>query len=230
MPDALPPLVRTGTVRLAATLLLCMPLAPLHAQVTVYNSFESWLAAVSAPATDTFGDLVPGELTPGPLNRSLDPLYSYRISAPDGFVPLASEDAVWLSTDLSDDPIMFDNFSSNTRAFGGHFLGTDRVGAPMEASLLLTWITADGSGSVTVPFTGGDAFFGFTSVGSLTSVTFSASAAGDDPVWPTVSDVYLAGRARHEPPVKVPEPSSLLLLSGGMVMMAVAARTRRREH
>jgi len=114
-----------------------------QAQYTVYTDKAAFLAAVSAPATDTFNDL-PISLVASPLSRAatIAP-YSYTASAPQGFFPGGAPADVWLRTNDAADEITITGIPANVRGIGGYFFGTDATGALKDGNMI---VQANGAG------------------------------------------------------------------------------------
>ena len=96
-----------------------------QAALTVYTSQAAFLAAVTAPGTDTFQDISITGSTPGPLNRSAG-AYSYTVNSTLSlFYGAGTSTDHWLSTNTATDTITFNAIPANVRAIGGFFFGSD---------------------------------------------------------------------------------------------------------
>lgn len=146
--------------------------------------------------------------------------YSYSASATNGwlfglYVPGSGTDRA-LSTNSSDDLLVFTFTSGNVTAVGGYFFPTDQDGNLISGSLVLT--LDDGTVHTLVNGTP-LSFVGFTTAPGqwITSLTVDAQEAGR---YSTVNDLYVGQGA-------VPEPATGGLLAGGMLLLAALARRRR---
>ncbi len=215
-------------MRAAAIAVVTMCLLPLSAQAqfTTYNSLAAYLAAVSAPGTDTYSGLSVTGVTPSPLLRTAGP-YSYRASAPDDFFGAGTAADPWLSTNTSTDPIVFDLFSPNVRAIGGLFFGSDIDGVFLPGTTITLNVTStSGSLQQILSNTTTSTFFGFVStVGPITSLTVTASRPAGGNAWPTVDDLILA-TTTSTPITAVPEPATYVMLGAGLMVVAGVARKR----
>jgi hypothetical protein len=201
----------TFTKIFSAAALLCAAAAA-QADITVYTSQADFLAAVSAPGVDTFDDLTVDPYG-DTLNRTAG-TYSYNAFAANGLWGAGGAGDHWLSTNTSNDPIVFSGFSGGVSAFGGNFFGSDITGQYALGNLQLT--ASDGSilsynlnGATT------SSFLGFVSSTPLSSVTLNTD--GTLGVWPTANNVVLA----------VPEPSTYAMLLAGLGFVGVMSRRRR---
>src|SRR6058998_1722763 len=96
--------------------LLCASAAA-NAGITVYTSQADFLAAVSAPGTDTYNDL---SVTPiGFVVDRTAGAYSYTVSSVNGLWGAGGPGDYWLTNDTRTDSITFSNFSAGVSAFGG---------------------------------------------------------------------------------------------------------------
>ena len=178
---ALSALVVAGLLSLAGTA---------RAAITVYANQAAFLAAVSAPATDSFNDLPLGG-APSPLARAATIVpYSYTAASTSAFYMAGTLADVWLSTINATDTITFGAIPPNVRGIGGFFFATDVIGDPAAGNVTL--IATDGSGPVTQTIVGAttSSFVGFVSDGALTSLKVNAEQVGA--VWPTVNNLVLA--------------------------------------
>jgi hypothetical protein len=174
------------------------------------------LAAVSSPATDTFNDL-PLDVVASPLQRTVG-AYGYQAStSAQGFLPAGTDSDVWLSTNFENDAITFSGFTSNVRAFGGSFFGSDLDGAFLPGE---TFVLSATDGATTSTFTlesiATTTFVGFVSSNPLASVTLNSGAIPGSLVYGTANDVLLA----------VPEPTSWGMLLAGLCVVGFVTRRR----
>jgi hypothetical protein len=190
--------------------LLCAA-AGAQAGITVYTSESAFLAAVSAPGTDTFDDLT---IAPygDTLNRTAG-AYTYQAYSATGIWGAGGPTDFWLSNNLRYNPIVFSNFSSGVTAFGGNFFASDIAGQFVDGTVVLTAV--DG-GTLTYDLNGAtpSSFLGFVATSALTSVTLGTDGGA---YWPTANNVVLA----------VPEPSTYGMMLAGITLLGVAARRRR---
>ena len=210
--------------RLAAAALALAP-ASAAAQFTVYTSLSDWLAAAHRPALDTFDDL-PGRSLPGPLDRAAGP-YTYRatvlnpVAGSADFFPAGTAADRWLATDAPRVTVVFSNFAPNVVGVGGFFFGSNVDGAFVPGTIELAATNAGGAVSATLVDPGTATFWGVVSTGgpvsSFTVRAVQSSTLGF--VWPTANDVRLS---------TIPEPSTYLLVAGGLVALGAAARCRAR--
>ncbi|MCV2348952.1 hypothetical protein [Paucibacter sp. Y2R2-4] len=214
--------IRTLIVALATTVLSSLAA---QASVQVFTSQSAFQAASSQLGTDSFQDLSVNEALDGPLLRQAGG-HSYRVSALDGlenqFYATAGENgAVWLGSNRVDAHLLFDNFASNLRAIGGNFLATTYTGEAWPAArLTLTLTDAQGSTTQELDLSGASSigFLGFVSSSHLLSLDIAVSSSSLS-VFPTVENFQLGMAAA------VPEPSSAVLLLGGLLLLpALRAR------
>jgi hypothetical protein len=207
-----------SAVTLAAGLLLSISA---QAAVSVYTTQASYLAAVSAPATDTFDSLDPAALgffLSSPAARTAGP-YGYTASSPGAFYTLPNTPTdVWLSALTAGAPITLNSFSSGVRGVGGFFFVVNANDA-VAADRTLSITTVDGSGSTVTAWSNptGASFLGLVSSGPITSVTISLVGAATGR-YVTLNDITLGAVAA------VPEPGAGWLLLGGLVALGMARR------
>jgi hypothetical protein len=207
---------------LAAAGLLAASAAP-HAALVVYNTQASFLAAVSAPGVDSFTGLSIIDATASPLLRSAGG-YSYTATSTTSFYGGGSVANPWLSTNGATDSITFSGFSPNVNAIGGLFFGSDVSGAFASGTVLLTARDSLGATSTqTIPSATLSSFLGFQSTGTITSLAVS-SVSPNSTVWPTVDNLTLAVGVASP----VPEPETWALMLGGLGVVAMLGRRRRR--
>jgi hypothetical protein len=210
-------ITRAGTSLLAMLALMLAPTIA-HAQFTVYTNLADYLAAVSAPATDTYDDLALDEFSEFPFTRTVSS-YSYQVSAPLGTYVVGTEDDSWLSTNEETDILTLDNFSGGVAGIGGFFFATNFDGDVLPGTQLVLTVSNNGGTSVfDVTSAGPSDFRGFVSLnGNITSLSVAASES-----FSTVNDLVLGGST-----VVVPEPTAFALLVAGACGLALSARRRR---
>jgi hypothetical protein len=214
-------------VKLTPLSLKSLPLAVLllasataQADLLVYTDRTAFLAALSAPGTDTFNDLTNME-TASPLSRTAGP-YTYRAGAGpvSDFWPAGSPPDIWLSTTSANDTITFDNFSAGVRGFGGNFFGSD-INGGFEAGRTMVLTATSGAFSRTVNLynTTTTTFLGFISSDPLATVTLHNDGLPGSAYWVSANDVTLGVAA-------VPEPESYGMLLAGLGLVGFAMRRR----
>lgn len=203
---------------------LLLATASAQADLLVYTDRTAFLAALSAPGTDTFNDLT-NAATATPLSRVAGP-YSYQASAGpvSDFWPAGSPPDIWLSTTSANDTITFDNFSAGVRGFGGNFFGSDINGNfDPYRTMILTATAGAFSRTVNLYNTTTTTFLGFISSDPLATVTLHNDGLPGAPYWVSANDVTLGVAA-------VPEPESYGMLLAGLGLVGFAMRRRvRRE-
>lgn len=199
---------------------LLLAAASAQADVLVYTDRAAFLAALSAPGTDTFNDLSIAQ-TASPLSRAAG-AYNYVASAGpvSDFWPAGSVSDVWLATTVATDTITFDSFSSGVRGFGGNFFGSDINGAfSAGRTMVLTAIAGTTTRTVNLYNTTTTTFLGFISSDPFSAVTLHGDGLPGDAYWPTANDVTLGVPA-------VPEPESYGMLLAGLGLVGFAMRRR----
>ena len=108
------------------------------AAITVFTDQASFLAAISAPATDTFQGLSIVGVTDSPITRSAG-AYGYRAAvSTTSFFGAGTSANPWLSTNTATDTIAFSNFTGGVYGLGGNFFGSDLGGAFASGGVILT--------------------------------------------------------------------------------------------
>ena len=192
-----------------------------HAALSVYSSSVAFGSAISAPGVDTYtGFLITGT-TPSPITRAAG-AYTYSAAASTStFFGAGTTANPWLSTNVATDSITFNGFSPAIKGIGANFFGSDVNGLFLAGNVTLTALDSLGATS-TQTITGAtvSSFLGFTTNGSITSLTLAAVQT-TSPLWPTADNLTLGLAA------VVPEPGSYGLLAMGLGMVAFVARRRR---
>ena len=205
-------------LRSVAIVLLLAFAGAAQAAFTVYTSQAAFLAAVSAPATDSFDDLPLGDFIASPLVRvaTIAP-YSYTaVASTDTFYGVGAGTDIWLSTNVSDDTITFNAIPANVRGIGGRFFVTDFDGLELLGQTL-TLVATDGDGTSTQQIVNATqtGFLGFVSTGPLTSLTVVAIQPMPNNVFPTVNDLILAAAAAAPPAVLISAASRKVHAAAG---------------
>jgi hypothetical protein len=214
--DILTSLLRRLTI--AGLLGVC---ASAQADVVVFSSESSFLAAVTAPAVDTFAGFPTTVLTDSPITRTAGP-YSYTASSTSGFFGAGTLADPALSTNSDSDVITFANLSGGANAIGGLFFGTDVLGSFVSATIVLTAVDSIGNMTTETFVASPSSFIGFLSTGSIVSLLVTTATPGSF-VFPTVDNLTLAIAAV----APIPEPETWALLVAGLGAMGYCARRRR---
>lgn len=194
-----------------------------RADITVYTDSAEFLAAVSGAVTDTFDDITAGPLNV-PLARTAGGI-SYEVSSSISYLyAIDNPGNAWLTTNASDDEMVFNGFSTGLVGVAGWFQGTDIMGDTVAGAELFATVT-DGAGSHTFSLAnlGAGAFVGFVSDGTITSFSLMGSDTTGDWAWPTLNDLTLAPTL-----APVPEPATHGLMLAGIGLLGLAAARRRR--
>ena len=195
-----------------------------NAAITIFTDQASFLAALSAPAVDTFQDLSIGTSLP-PLTRAIGP-YGYTASTDVSTLHGVGAPAnPWLSSEYALATITFGNFTGGVVGLGGDFFTTMREGNHFPGTVTLTATDADGSVSRQIVNASTSSFMGFLSTSGLTSVNLSAVQPVSQPLWPTADNLILGGQISSA----VPEPATwaMMIIGFGAVGSMVRASRRR---
>lgn len=205
------------TLFLAAVVAGLSVQAPARAAITIYNDQASFLAAVSNPGTDSFGDLVPRSGFAGPVNRSAG-THAYTVAAPGGFNPGSNLGNVFLTTTNAGSTIRFSGFGSDVYAVGGLFFGGSIDGGYQAApSITVTVIDSDGDITAIPKNPNAGSFLGFVSTGGLSELTLTIGPNGP---WPSIDNFTLAGA----PSSAVPEPAAWAMMIVGFGLAGTMLR------
>jgi hypothetical protein len=194
-----------------AAALLCAAAAA-QADITVYTSQADFLAAVQAPGTDSYDDLILAPLGEA-LSRNAG-AYTYNVYSATGLYGAGGSGGdYWLSNNTAIAPIVFSGFSPGVTAFGGNFFASDVLGQYTTGNLILTAIDGTAlsyglAGAATTDF------LGFVSTSPLVAVTLATD--GGAGYWPTANNVVLA----------VPEPATYGMLLAGLGFVGLMSRRR----
>ena len=192
-----------------------------HADITVFTSEASFLAAVSAPGVDTFTGFSTTAVTSSPITRAAGP-YTYMASSQTGFFGVGTPANPALSTNSDLDAITFFNLGGGASAIGGTFFGTDLQGSFVASAVVLTAIDSLGAISTQTFVATPTSFMGFLSTGAIATLVFSTSMPGNF-VFAAVDDLIIAAA----PVTPIPEPETWALLLGGLAALRLRARRRR---
>ena len=194
-----------------------------HAEITVFTSQTSFLAAVSAPGVDTFAGFSTTTATPSPITRAAGP-YTYNASSRTGFFGAGSAADPALSTNSDLDAITFFNLSGGASAIGGTFFGSDLQGGFVASAVVLTATDTLGAISTQTFVATATSFMGFVSTGAIATLVYSTSMPGNF-VFAAVDDLIIAAA----PVTQIPEPETWALLLGGLAALGACARRRRAD-
>jgi hypothetical protein len=197
---------------LCVAALLCASAAA-NADIKVYTNQADFLAAVSAPGTDTYDDLTVAPYGPS-LDRSAG-AYSYTVTSAGGIWGAGGPTDYWLSDNSRTDPIFFTNFSAGVNAFGGFFFGSDIAGQFVPNGELVLGASDGSLLAYTLSNANQNSFVGFVSDAELTSVVLMNTT--DGVYWPTANNLVLAA---------VPEPATYGMFLAGLGFLGVMARRR----
>jgi len=194
-----------------------------QAALTVYTDQASFLAAVSAPGTDTFDDV--DGTTASPISRTAG-AYSYSASATDGFFGVGTTSDHWLSTYTSKDTILFNNFGGGVQAIGGYFFGStiDGVFFPGQS---ITVVAGDSDGdSITklISDSTTTGFLGFISDSLITQLSVTAVQIVESANnWAAVNDLVLATTSSNN----IPEPGTVPMVLAALGVLGLMAKRRK---
>jgi hypothetical protein len=192
-----------------------------RADITVFTSEASFLAAVSAPGVDTFTGFPTTAVTASPITRAAGP-YTYNASSGSGFFGAGSAADPALSTNSDLDAITFFNLSGGASAIGGTFFGSDLQGGFVASAVVLTATDTLGAISTRTFIATPTSFMGFVSTGAIATLVYSTSMPGNF-VFAAVDDLVIAAA----PVTQIPEPETWALLLGGLAALGSCARSRR---
>ena len=199
--------------------------SPASAAFVIYTDQAAFLAAISAPGTDTYDDLATASL-PGPISRTAG-AYAYTAAvgpnSPNLFPGRDGATDVFLSSNNRLDTITLSGFASGVVGAGGLFFGSDIGGSPTSAaSITVNFTDADGTVSRVVLNPTTASFLGAVSDSGLTGVSF---LIGDQVgVWPSLDDLTLGAASGV-----VPEPATWAMMILGVGMVGGSLRASRRR-
>lgn len=196
-----------------------------HASIITYSDMGSYLAAISAPGTDTFDDLYHYEdLGNTGLSRTAgDYSYSVSDSLSSNLYSVGTSTDTWMSTNEANSSLVFNNFSAGVSGFGGLFFTSLMDGSYGLGDLVLT--VSDGVDTVIYELFGSttSSFLGFVSDGDLSSVTITATQSDDVVFWASANNVIL-GTVEADFDAEVPEPATWALMILGFGLIGAAKR------
>ena len=192
-----------------------------HADITVFTTQASFLAAVSAPGVDTFTGFSTTTVTGSPIMRAAGP-YTYSASSATGFFGAGSAADPALSTQSDSDAITFFNLGGGANAIGGMFFGSDLQGSFVASVVVLTATDTLGAISMQTFVATPASFIGFVSTSAIAMLVFSTSMPGNF-VFPAVDNLTLAVGSV----TAVPEPGTWTLLLAGLALLCFFARRTR---
>lgn len=193
--------------------------------ITIFTEKAAFEGAISNAGTDTFNDLS-GLLADNPLSRIAGP-HQYQASVPgDSFYMAGTVKDSWLSTNTWETAIVLDSFAPGIKAIGGYFFPSDSSGEYIAGSMTLTLQDKDGA-TETTTFAPADiaTFRGFISTSDLASLTVTPFVGSQ--TWATANDLIL-GETLGDTQA-VPEPGSLMIMSGLGLSLAAGALARKRR-
>ena len=202
----------------AAVSALVVVMADAQADLTLYTTQTSFLAAVTSAEVDTFNDLEL-DFIGSPITRQVG-VHGYTATAA-GFFGVGTVSDPWLSTNDAFEPIVIGFFTGVTQAVGGFFFATDLSGsyAPGQ-SIVVTAIDSAGQVTRTLANPTTTTFLGFVSDTTLSSLTILPVDTGSNVAWATLNNLTLASISA------VPEPGIYLSLLGGIAAIAMQLRRR----
>jgi PEP-CTERM motif-containing protein len=195
-----------------------------HADITVFASEASFLAAVSAPGVDDFTGFSTTAVTSSPITRAAGP-YAYSASSATGFFGVGGLANPALSTNSDTDVITFFDLGGGASAIGGLFFGSDVEGSFVAAAVVLTATDTLGAIATRTFVATPTSFIGFVSDAAIATLVFSTSIPGQF-VFPAVDNLTIAAAA---PVTSIPEPETWALILAGLAGLGFRARRRRSE-
>ena len=211
-----------------------------NASISVFTSASSFMAAMEgaaqAPGVDTYTDFPVNIQVFGPLNREAGG-FGYRVDTAQlpGNPPSPPGGALFgggtfsnpaMSTNVSFDTMLFNNFVGGISAVGGNFYTAGLSGSAIPGSVTL--LATDATGAFitrTIAGTDETGFLGFiATTGFMASLQVtSVQSLGVGFAWPTADNLILANVT------PIPEPGTYALMLAGLVGVGrMVARARRK--
>ncbi|MDP3669802.1 MAG: PEP-CTERM sorting domain-containing protein [Telluria sp.] len=200
---------------LSLAVLLCAATAA-RADIDVFTTRASFLAAVAGTGTDTYNELAVASFGTSLYRMAGSYSYSAGTGPSSSFYTAGKAGGdVWVSTNNAFDTITFSNFSAGVHAMGGNFFASDVNGAFFpNASVVLSASDGSTTRTLTLGSTTPNTFLGFVSSNPL---AFVQLGTGGGYYWPTANNVILAA---------VPEPGAYSMLLAGLLMMGSIVKRR----
>jgi hypothetical protein len=187
-----------------------------QAGFVTYTDKAAFLSAVSGAQTDSFNDLVIGNVTPIIPSRTVG-IYQYTVATENGFFPLGSGGSTALSA-IFPESISFAIISGSPTAMGGFFFCTDSNTSLTSGTISVS--INNGLFLMSVSTNSAENFFGWISDDGAPITSFQVTPTGND-AFSTVNDLIFAQAA------PIPEPSTYGLILGGLALAGAAIRRRR---
>lgn len=202
------------------------------AQTTTYTDRASFEAALQPGYyTQTFDSIGPVGEVPSPqsFTGGASNQFSYNIATADAsslFYTTNPTDVTmtdtWLGAFQADTPLVFNISTPNVTAIGAYFFLTSIVNTfPVEGTLTVT--LNNGAFATAGPVTTNTTFIGFTTDTPITSLVFNFTSTVPTTAYATLNDVIVGTAAA------VPEPSSMALTAGGLLVGGAFWRLRKRR-
>ncbi len=197
-----------------------------QAALTTFSSSASFLAALSASGTDNFTGFNITGSTPNPITRNAGSFgYTADVGPTGLFFGGGTTANPFLSTNTATDTMSFGTFTGGVvSAIGGNFFGSNISG--LFAAGAVTVVVTDSLGA-TVSTTinpsseATGSFLGFTSNGTITSMTVAAVQPVSGFLWPSADNLTLGTVAA------IPEPGTYAMFAAGLAALGFLARRRR---
>lgn len=168
---------------------------PVHAEITVVRSVQTFEAVVGEIAVDGYNGFSIIGSTPSPLMRSIPP-YAYTASAADvdgvagSFFGAGTTADPWLSLNTATHIMTLDGFAPAINAIGGQFFASNQSGAYAAGDIVVEVVDSLGDTetlTLASPLQGD--FVGFISDGTITSLKLSSVQPASGFIWPTLDNL-----------------------------------------